>query len=38
MTTSLTHGWTVVSPTGRQHLDVLIDGEKVVALLEPDST
>ena len=37
MTTQLIHGGTVVSSTGRQHLDVLIDGERVVALLEPGS-
>ncbi|MFY2790296.1 dihydropyrimidinase [Rhodococcus sp. KRD162] len=35
MTTTLISGGTVVSPTGRQLIDVLIDGEKIVALLSP---
>ena len=36
--TVLISGGTVVSPTGSTPADVLIDGEKVVALLEPGST
>lgn len=37
MTTFITGG-TVVSATGRTQADVLIDGEKIVALVEPGST
>jgi len=36
--TTLIRGGTVVSPTGSALTDVLIDGERVVALLEPGST
>jgi dihydropyrimidinase len=36
--TVLISGGTVVSPTGSTPADVLIDGEKVVALLDPGST
>ncbi|WP_424805096.1 dihydropyrimidinase [Rhodococcus sp. 27YEA15] len=35
MTTILISGGSVISTTGRQLLDVLIDGETIVALLEP---
>lgn len=35
MTTTLITGGTVVSATGRTQADVLIDGEKIVALLSP---
>lgn len=35
MTTTLISGGTVVSATGRQLIDVLVDGETIVALLEP---
>lgn len=38
MATTLIHGGTVVSATGRGLADVLIDGETIVALLDPDST
>jgi dihydropyrimidinase len=38
METTLIRGGTVVSATGRQLIDVLIDGEKIVALLEPGAT
>ena len=37
MSTTLITGGTVVSATGRVNADVLIDGEKIVALLEPGS-
>ncbi len=36
--TTLIRGGTVVSPTGRVQADVLIDGERVVALLAPGDT
>ncbi|EOM74885.1 dihydropyrimidinase [Rhodococcus rhodnii] len=36
--TTFIHGGTVVSPTGSQQLDVLVDGDRIVALLEPGST
>ena len=35
MTTTLIHGGTVVSPSGRTAADVLIDGETVAAVLAP---
>lgn len=35
MSTTLITGGTVVSVTGRQRIDVLIDGEKITALIEP---
>ncbi|SOD74788.1 dihydropyrimidinase [Jatrophihabitans sp. GAS493] len=38
MTTTFIHGGTVVSSTGSQPLDVLIDGETIVAVLQPGST
>lgn len=38
MSTVYIHGGTVVSATGRSAADVLIDGERIVALLEPGST
>lgn len=38
MPTTLITGGTVVNATGRGAADVLIDGEKVVAILEPGST
>ncbi|GAB2669225.1 dihydropyrimidinase [Gordonia jinhuaensis] len=38
MATTFIHGGTVVSSTGRQLLDVLIDDQKIVAVLEPGST
>ena len=38
MDTTLITGGTVVSSTGRTEADVLVDGEKVVALLAPGST
>jgi len=38
MTTKLITGGTVVSPTGQSLTDVLIEDEKIVALLEPGST
>ena len=38
MTTTLITGGTVVSATGRTKADVLIDGEKIVALVSPGST
>ena len=38
MTTLLITGGTVVSSTGRTQADVLVDGEKVVAVLAPGST
>jgi dihydropyrimidinase len=37
MTTLIANG-TVVSPTGASRADVLIDGERIVALVEPGST
>lgn len=37
MATTLITGGTVVSATGRGRADVLIDGEKIVAVLEPGS-
>lgn len=37
MTTTLISGGTVVSATGRTEADVLIDGERIVALLAPGS-
>ncbi|MGB7382709.1 MAG: dihydropyrimidinase [Rhodococcus sp. (in: high G+C Gram-positive bacteria)] len=38
MATTFVHGGTVVSPTGTQLLDVLIDGETFAAVLKPGST
>ncbi|MBN9606250.1 MAG: dihydropyrimidinase [Actinomycetales bacterium] len=38
MTTTLITGGTVVSSTGRTTADVLVDGEKVVALIAPGTT
>nr|WP_296780018.1 dihydropyrimidinase [Rhodococcus sp. (in: high G+C Gram-positive bacteria)] len=38
MSTTFVHGGTVVSPTGTQLLDVLIDNETIVAVLQPGST
>jgi dihydropyrimidinase len=38
MSTTLITGGTVVSATGRVAADVLVDGEKIVALVEPGST
>jgi dihydropyrimidinase len=38
MPTTLVSGGTVVSSTGRHTADVLIDGEKIVAVLDPGST
>lgn len=38
METTLITGGTVVSATGRSEADVLIDGEKIVAVLAPGST
>ena len=38
MSTTLITGGTVVSSTGRTEADVLVDGEKVVAVLAPGST
>jgi dihydropyrimidinase len=38
MSTTLIKGGTVVSSTGRTEADVLVDGEKVVAVLAPGST
>ncbi|MCZ4553939.1 dihydropyrimidinase [Gordonia rubripertincta] len=38
MATTLITGGTVISATGRQLIDVLIDGESIVALIEPGST
>ncbi|MGX5695222.1 dihydropyrimidinase [Agromyces soli] len=37
MTTTLISGGTVVSATGRNTADVLVDGERIVAVLEPGS-
>ncbi|MCF7549953.1 dihydropyrimidinase [Pseudonocardia sp. WMMC193] len=37
MGTTLIRGGTVVSATGRQRIDVLIDGERIAALVEPGS-
>ncbi|MPV38162.1 dihydropyrimidinase [Georgenia subflava] len=38
MTTTLISGGTVVSATGRSQADVLIDGERIAAVLAPSST
>ncbi|GAA5063293.1 dihydropyrimidinase [Nocardia callitridis] len=38
MTTTLITGGTVVSATGRNTADILVDGERIVALLQPGST
>uniref|UniRef100_UPI0025CD8952 amidohydrolase family protein n=1 Tax=uncultured Demequina sp. TaxID=693499 RepID=UPI0025CD8952 len=38
MSTTLIKGGTVVSSTGRLAADVLVDGERIVAVLEPGST
>jgi dihydropyrimidinase len=38
MPTTLITGGTVVSSTGRTNADILVDGERIVALLEPGST
>ncbi|MFB7723826.1 dihydropyrimidinase [Nocardia sp. NPDC056100] len=38
MTRTFIHGGTVVSPTGSQLLDVLIDGETIAAVVQPGST
>ena len=38
MATTLIKGGTVVSSTGRTEADVLVDGEKVVALISPGTT
>lgn len=38
MGTTFVRGGTVVSPTGAQLLDVLIDGDTIVAVLQPGST
>ncbi|MEO8261084.1 MAG: dihydropyrimidinase [Pseudolysinimonas sp.] len=38
MATTLIKGGTVVSATGRSEADVLIDGEKIVALISPGTT
>ncbi|GAA1012132.1 dihydropyrimidinase [Nocardiopsis tropica] len=38
MTTTFIKGGTVVSATGRGAADVLVDGERIVALLEPGTT
>ena len=35
MSTTLIHGGTVISAVGRREADVLIDGEKIVAILAP---
>ncbi|KJV04039.1 dihydropyrimidinase [Rhodococcus sp. PML026] len=37
MATTFVHGGTVISTTGAQELDVLIDGETIVAVLAPGS-
>ena len=37
MSTTLITGGTVVSATGRSAADVLIDGERIVAVLQPGS-
>ncbi|WP_415977334.1 dihydropyrimidinase [Rhodococcus sp. 077-4] len=37
MATTFVHGGTVVSTTGAQELDVLVDGETIVAVLAPGS-
>src|SRR5918995_3267445 len=37
MTTTLLTGGTVVSATGRSQADVLVDGERIVAVLQPGS-
>ncbi|MFI7002101.1 dihydropyrimidinase [Nocardia sp. NPDC050175] len=38
MTLTFIHGGTVVSATGSQLLDVLVDGETIVAVLQPGAT
>ena len=38
MSTLLIKGGTVVSATGRTEADVLVDGERIVAVLQPGST
>lgn len=38
MTLTFIHGGTVVSATGSQLLDVLVDGETIVAVVQPGST
>ncbi|MFC9439741.1 dihydropyrimidinase [Nocardia sp. NPDC057030] len=38
MTLTFIHGGTVVSATGSQPLDVLVDGETIVAVVQPGST
>ena len=38
MSTTLVKGGTVVSATGRTEADVLIDGERIVALIAPGTT
>ncbi len=38
MPTTFIHGGTVVSPTGSQLLDVLVDDDVIVAVLQPGST
>lgn len=38
MTTTLIRGGTVISATGRGTADVLIDGERIAAVLDPSST
>ncbi len=38
MTLTFIHGGTVVSPTGSQLLDVLVDGETIAAVLQPGTT
>ena len=38
MTTTFIKGGTVVSATGRGAADILVDGERIVALLEPGAT
>ncbi|WP_433715595.1 dihydropyrimidinase [Nocardia sp. CA-084685] len=38
MTKTFIHGGTVVSATGSQLLDVLVDGETIVAVLQPGAT
>ncbi len=35
MSITLIHGGTVISAVGRREADVLIDGEKIVAILAP---
>ena len=38
MATTLISGGTVVSSTGRQLIDVLIDDDRITALIEPGTT